>query len=70
MAYSQVEPFGDVLSDLHFASLQALLANINQDPKKGKRYTPEDFMILKIQEPEEELTPSEIYQRFKANLGL
>ncbi len=70
MAYAQVEPFGDVLIDLHFASLQALLVNINQDPKKGKRYTPEDFMILKIQEPEEELTPSEIYQRFKANLGL
>ncbi len=70
MVYAQVEPFGDVLSDLHFASLQALLANINQDPKKGKRYTPEDFMILKIQEPEEELTDSEIYQRLKANLGL
>jgi len=27
----------------HTASLMALIANIHRDPKKGKRFTPDDF---------------------------
>ena len=71
MAYAQLEPFGNdqVLSDAHFANLMALLANINR-AKKGKRYKPDDFMLLKPDEAKAEKTESEIYQMFKANLGL
>ena len=71
MAYAQLEPFGNdqTLSDAHFANLMALLSNINR-AKKGKHYKSDDFMLLKVQEPEEELADGEIYQRFKANLGL
>jgi hypothetical protein len=68
MAYASIEPFGDDLIDLQFAQLESLTANIHA--KKGRSIKPERFLLRKKQEPKEELTPSQIYQRFKANLGL
>jgi hypothetical protein len=70
MAYLSLEPFGDDLIDQHFANLQALLANLNR-PKGGRTYKPDDFTLRKLPETsQEELTEGQIFQRFKANLGL
>lgn len=68
MAYNSLEPFGDDLIDLQFAQLESLMANIYA--KKGRRFKPVDFLLREKQEPKQELTPSQIYQNFKANLGL
>ena len=68
MSYYSIEPFGDDLIDLQFAQLESLFANANA--RKGRRYRPEQFLLRKDKQKKEELTPSQIYQRFKANLGL
>lgn len=69
MALATIEPFGDDLVDLQFAQLESLTASIHA--KKGRRIKPGDFLLRQVPEQEEEeLTPSQIYQRFKANLGL
>jgi len=68
LAYASIEPFGDDLVDVQFAQLESLTANIHK--AKGRRIKPDEFLLRKYEEPKEELTPSEIYQRFKANLGL
>ena len=63
MAYYNLEPFGDELAlmDNHFASLQALIANANRDPKKrSKPFEPDDFRLLKREE-EQEQSPQDIY---------
>lgn len=71
MAYFSLEPFGDDLLDQQMASLQALTANINTDPKKGRRYRPGDFSLRnRVPKDDDELSPGQIFQRFKANLGL
>ena len=67
-AFASIMPIGDDLIDQQFAQLEALLANIHAG--KGRRYKPESFLLRKDPEPMEELTPGEVYQRFKANLGL
>ncbi len=71
MAYMQIEPFGNdqVLSDAHFANLMALTANISRDPKKGRTYKPEEFLLLKTgdrREDESKETPQEVYAGFRA----
>ncbi len=71
MAYAQVDPFGSepVLIDAHFASLMALTANANRDPKKGRTYKPEEFLLLKTGDRREEKiknTPQEVYAGFRA----
>ena len=72
MAYFELEPFGDDLFDYQMAQLQALLANINRDPKKGRSYKPQEFALRNLaqEDEEEEVTPRQLYQRFKAHLGL
>jgi hypothetical protein len=42
--------------------ISSVLANINRDPKKGKPFTPQDFMPGKAKPPEEAkgLTPEEV----------
>ena len=72
MAYFELEPFGDDLFDHQMAQLQALLANINRDPKRGRKYKPMEFALRnkRLDDDQEELTPGQIYKRFKANLGL
>ena len=73
LAYFELEPFGDDLLDHQMAQMQALIANINRDPKKGRSYKPEEF-ALRNKKPDdlyqEEITPGEIFRRFKAHLGL
>ena len=71
MAFAQVDPFGSepVLIDAHFASLMALTANINRDPKKSRTYKPEEFLLLKTGDRREEKignTPQEVYAGFRA----
>lgn len=44
MAYAQMEPFGEERGDIRQAITTSLIANVHRDPKKGKEYTPEDFM--------------------------
>ena len=63
------------LMDNHFASLQALIANINSDPKKrGKAFEPDDFRLLKPQtdddgdEAEQHKSPQEDYELLRAGL--
>jgi len=73
MAYYSLEPFGDDLLDRQMAQLEALMANIHRDPKRSRSYKPGDFALRQepgagIQE-DEQLTPSEIYKRFKRSLG-
>lgn len=72
MAYFNMEPFGDDLLDQSIASLQALMANIHSDPKKGRKFKPDDFVLRKMPEPEDDepLSNKEIFNRLKANLGL
>lgn len=72
MAYFSMQPFGDDLVDHQFAQLEALMANIHRDPKRSRKFDPDDFVLRRVPdpEPEEELTPGEIYQRFKRSLGL
>ena len=72
MAYFELEPFGDDLFDHQMAQLQALIANVNRDPKKGRTFEPQDFALRNLaqEDDQDELTPGELYQRFKANLGL
>jgi hypothetical protein len=69
MAYFTIEPFGDDLIDLQFSQLEALLANVNRS-KKGRAFKPEDFLLRQVKEPEQPKTPGQVYQNFKANLGL
>ena len=71
MAYAQVDPFGNdqTLSDAHFANLMALTANISRDPKKGRAYKPEDFLLLKTGDRQVEKvqkSPQEVYAGFRA----
>ncbi len=68
MAYYNLEPFGDemALMDNHFASLQALIANVNRDPKKrSKAFEPDDFRLLGTREEEQQKSPEEVYAVFR-----
>lgn len=68
MAYYSLEPFGDELAlmDNHFASLQALIANANRDPKKRRKaYEPDDFRLLGTREEVQQKSPQEVYSIFR-----
>lgn len=43
MAFYRIQPFGERRADFRFGSLQALMANVNRDPKKSKEFTPDMF---------------------------
>lgn len=46
LAFMSVEPIGDRRSDLHFAMLESLIANVNRDPKqRSKAYEVKDFLF-------------------------
>lgn len=42
--YALLEPFGEEIEDLRFASLMALTANLNRAKKSDKVWSPADFM--------------------------
>jgi hypothetical protein len=68
MAYYNLEPFGDELAlmDNHFASLQALIANVNRDPKqRHKAFEPDDFRLLGTREEKQKKSPQEVYSIFR-----
>ena len=44
MAFFEIEPFGEIVEDGRFARLMCLIANINRDPKKSRKFSPKDFM--------------------------
>ena len=61
MAYSQIEPFGEMRAELRNGELCALLANINRDSKrKSEPFKAIDFMHY-IDEPQrvKKQTPEE-----------
>ena len=76
IAYYNLEPFGDELAlmDNHFASLQALIANVNRDPKKRRKaFELDDFRLLKIRtddddEIDQHKSPQEDYEILRAGL--
>jgi len=43
--YAELEPFGEIRADYRSAALQALIANVNRDVKKGRPYRVEDFLL-------------------------
>jgi len=44
-AFYALEPFGELREDMRNAMLCRLLATIHSDPKKGTKFTLEDFMF-------------------------
>lgn len=44
MAFFQLQPYGEWRADFRTASVMALIANVNRDPKKTSEFTPQDFM--------------------------
>lgn len=75
MAFAKIQPFGEVREDFRFASLQALIANVNRDPKKSKPITSEPFMpdfekALDEQEEQEQMPEHErVWQKIKSVFG-
>ena len=48
------------LAELPIASLQALTANINRDPKKSKPFTPLDFAMFRERESDDKVLSPEV----------
>lgn len=48
------------VAELPIASLSALMANINRDPKKGKPFTPMDFCLFRQEEKREAVFRPEV----------
>lgn len=75
MAFAKVQPFGELRNDFRSASLQALIANVNRDPKKSKPLTPQMFMpdfekALDEQEEQEEIPEHErVWQKIRGVFG-
>ena len=44
VAYAELEPFGEERADLRSGIVASVIANVNRDPKKGKAYSPSDFI--------------------------
>ncbi len=40
-----MEPRGEKREDVRLAYLLAMIANVNKDPRKGRAYTADDFML-------------------------
>lgn len=56
-AYYELEPWGTEVEDLRIATVLAMMANINRDPKKKSTpFTPDDFMPNREQPETEEQT--------------
>ena len=50
MAFYQIDPWGEQRADMRSAQLVSMLANINRDPKKGRVYRPDEFMLFPDQQ--------------------
>lgn len=75
MAFFTLQPFGEWRDDFRFASLQALIADVNRDPKKSKPFTQESFMpdferAIDEQEEQEETPEHErVWQKIRGVFG-
>lgn len=62
MAYHNLEPFGDELTDIHLATIAAILANANR--KKGSQAQKvDDFRLWK---PDQRAQGQEFFDRLKS----
>ena len=50
--------------DYHAALICSVLANINRDPRKGKTYSPSDFMFTRKESPKKQ-TPQDMLEIIK-----
>lgn len=68
MAFFSLQPYGEWREDYRMAVLASLIANANSDPKKGRRYRPEDFMpkFGEQDEPETDVVAAKIDAYFSA----
>lgn len=65
MAYAQVEPFGDELMDVHFATLEALIRNANRGQNE-QAVEPEKFRLWNNKK--HVFDPQEFFDRLKTAL--
>jgi hypothetical protein len=69
MARDQIDPIGDLRSDLQAALVARTIAEVNRDPKRrDKPYKVEEFLLQFNAEVQEEVEPTEEELMFKANL--
>ena len=61
-AYFQVEPFGNVLQDVHFATLESLIANANRAKGKSPVH-PKKFMLS---QQSEKANAQDLWSRLKS----
>jgi len=69
MAYSEIEPFGDVETRSYWRAglIASTIANVNRDPKRQrKQYSPEDYMPKFGRQPEPD--PEEQSRRMLATV--
>ena len=64
IAYHGLEPFGDELTDIHFARLNATIIDVNRG-KKGSPTDPKKFRLWKFFE---RFDPQEYFNQLKAGL--
>ena len=62
LQYFSIEPFGSQLLDVHFASVEALLANTNR-PKNKSAYQPKEFLLSK---PATNSNPMSVFHKLKS----
>lgn len=60
-----MEPRGEKREDVRLAYLLAMIANANRDPKKGRPYTADDFM-LEYESTEKEISEDEMLAKIIA----
>lgn len=61
-AYFQVEPFGNVLQDVHFATLESLFANAN----RAKGQAPMQPKKFRLSQPSEKANAQDLWSRLKS----
>ena len=67
LAYYSIEPFGERRADWRMASIMALIANANRDPKKRRRpFRPDDFLPKPPKPPP---TPEEVAAKTQSILS-
>jgi flagellar basal body rod protein FlgC len=61
VAYAQLDPFGNVRSDLQAGVVASTVANVNRDKKKKKApYEPHDFVLRFERQAKQQRTPEEL----------
>lgn len=67
MAFASIEPFDEGRADLRSASICAMLANINRNPKKRPQpFVPNDFLLIYDEEDLKQKRPKQSLEQMKA----